>query len=67
MPMSWGVLTPTARAEYRQTLDGAFQQSMYYSDIGASMTSTLAQTSTTRGTSTPASVCGRAARAAWAG
>jgi uncharacterized protein with beta-barrel porin domain len=50
MPMRWGVLTPTARAEYRQTLDGAFQQSMYYSDIGASMTSTLAQASTTRGT-----------------
>ena len=35
MPMNWGVLTPNARAEYRQTLDGAFQQSMYYTDLGA--------------------------------
>ena len=35
IPMSWGVLTPTARAEYRQALDGAFQQSMYYTDLGA--------------------------------
>ena len=50
IPMNWGVLTPTARAEYRQALDGATQQSMYYSDVGASMTSTLAQASSTRGT-----------------
>jgi large repetitive protein len=50
VPMNWGVLTPTARAEYRQALDGAYQQSMYYSDVGAGMTSTLAQASSTRGT-----------------
>ena len=50
IPMRWGVLTPTARAEYRQTLDGLFQQAMYYSDLGPGMSSTLAQASATRGT-----------------
>jgi hypothetical protein len=48
--MGWGVLTPTARLEYRQTLDGAFQQSLYYSDLGAGTSSTLAQIATTQGT-----------------
>ena len=50
IPMSWGVLTPNARVEYRQTIDGAFQQSMYYTDLGPSMTSTLGAGTTTRGT-----------------
>jgi uncharacterized protein YhjY with autotransporter beta-barrel domain len=50
MQMGWGVLTPNARVEFRQTLDGAFQQSMNYSDIGPSLTSTLVQAGAARGT-----------------
>ena len=50
IPMRWGVLTPTARAEYRQTLDGAFQQSLYYTDLGAGTASTVASAAATRGT-----------------
>jgi uncharacterized protein YhjY with autotransporter beta-barrel domain len=49
IPMPWGVLTPNARAEYRQTLDGAFQQSLYYTDLGAGTASAVAQTAATRG------------------
>jgi uncharacterized protein YhjY with autotransporter beta-barrel domain len=49
LPTNWGVLTPTARVEYRQSLDGAFQQSMYYSDVGSSMSSTLNQGAASRG------------------
>ena len=47
-PMGWGVLTPMARLEYRRVLDGGFDQSMYYSDLGASVSSTLNQAATTR-------------------
>jgi uncharacterized protein YhjY with autotransporter beta-barrel domain len=46
--VSWGVFTPTARVEYGRALDGAFQQSTYYTDLGASMTSTLTQASASR-------------------
>src|SRR6185312_6883757 len=49
IPTVWGVLTPIARAEYRQALDGAFQQSMYYSDLGSSISSVLDQSSAVRG------------------
>jgi len=47
VPMSWGVLTPTARLEFRRTIDGGFQQSMNYTDLGPATSSTLmlAQTS----------------------
>jgi outer membrane autotransporter protein len=48
--MEWGVLTPTARAEYRYAFDGSFQQSMYYTDLGPGQTSTLTQAAATRGT-----------------
>ena len=62
MPMSWGVLTPNARVEYRQTLDGAFQQSMYYTDIGAEHDLDAGAGRQRRGErSTPAWACGRAA------
>jgi uncharacterized protein with beta-barrel porin domain len=50
IPVRWGVVTPNARIEFRQTLDGAFQQSMNYTDLGPSVTSTLAQASTTSAT-----------------
>jgi outer membrane autotransporter protein len=49
IPVSWGVLTPTARVEYRHALDGAFQQTMYYSDLGPSVSSVLSQGTATRG------------------
>jgi uncharacterized protein YhjY with autotransporter beta-barrel domain len=47
VPMSWGVLTPTARLEFRRTIDGGFQQTMNYTDLGPAVSSTLmlAQTS----------------------
>lgn len=35
IPTSWGVLSPTARLEYRRELDGGFNQSMFYTDLGA--------------------------------
>ena len=41
IPVSWGTLTPMARVECRQAFDGAFQQSMYYTDLGPSVTSVL--------------------------
>jgi outer membrane autotransporter protein len=50
IPMSWGVLTPNARVEYRATIDGAFQQSMNFTDIGPSVSSTLVGAGTTTGT-----------------
>jgi uncharacterized protein YhjY with autotransporter beta-barrel domain len=50
VPMAWGVLTPTARAEYRQAFDGSYQQAMYYTDLGAGTASTLAQAQATHGT-----------------
>ena len=50
IPMGWGVLTPNARVEYRQVIDGSFEQSMYYSDIGPVMSSTLSQAGTASGT-----------------
>ncbi len=49
IPMGWGTLTPMARVEYRHAFDGSFQQSMYYTDLGPSMTSTLSQASAARG------------------
>lgn len=49
MPMIWGTLTPAARVEYRRSLDSAFQQSMYYADIGSAFTSTLTQAAESRG------------------
>jgi uncharacterized protein YhjY with autotransporter beta-barrel domain len=50
IPMRWGVLTPNARVEFRQTIDGAFQQSMHYSDIGPAVSSTLIQAGAASGT-----------------
>ena len=45
----WGVLTPTARAEYRHAFDGSVQQSMYYTDLGPGQASTLTQAAASRG------------------
>ncbi len=46
--MNWGTLTPMARLEYRRALDGAYSQSMYYSDLGSAGSSVLNQASASR-------------------
>lgn len=47
VPVSFGTLTPTARLEYRQTNQGAYHQTMYYSDLGSGTASTFAQVAAT--------------------
>ena len=54
IPMSFGMFTPTGRLEYRQTRQSAFDQSMYYADLGAGTSSTLTQAAGTNGTTTGA-------------
>ncbi len=54
IPVSFGVLTPTARVEYRQTYVSSYDQSMYYSDIGSGFTSTFTQSPGTQSTTTGA-------------
>jgi uncharacterized protein YhjY with autotransporter beta-barrel domain len=46
--MAWGVITPTLRAEYRHALDGGFNQTMYYTDLGSSISYGLAESAETR-------------------
>jgi uncharacterized protein YhjY with autotransporter beta-barrel domain len=43
IPMSFGVFSPTARFEYKQTSQSAYDQAMYYSDLGAGTSSTFSQ------------------------
>ncbi|MGI8525259.1 MAG: putative Ig domain-containing protein [Pseudolabrys sp.] len=40
---SFGTLTPTARVEYRQTSQSEYSQSVYYSDLGAGISSAFGQ------------------------
>ena len=54
IPVSFGVLTPMARVEYRQTSQSAFDQSMYYSDLGSSLSSTFSQGAGSHGATTGA-------------
>jgi len=35
IPMSWGLLTPMARLEYRHEFDGGFGQGLNYADLAA--------------------------------
>jgi uncharacterized protein YhjY with autotransporter beta-barrel domain len=49
MPASFGTITPTARVEYRQTSQSAFDQAMFYSDLGAGTSSTFSQPNVSRG------------------
>jgi len=54
IPTSWGLVQPTARLEFRHELDGGFNQSMFYTDLGAGQTyllnvPDLAQNSVTAG------------------
>lgn len=41
--MGWGVLTRQARLEYRRESDGDFAQSMFFADLGSSLSYTLIQ------------------------
>jgi hypothetical protein len=43
IPMSFGVFSPTARFEYKQTSQSAYDQAMYYSDIGGGTSSTFSE------------------------
>jgi uncharacterized protein YhjY with autotransporter beta-barrel domain len=43
IPVPFGTLTPTARIEYRQTSLSAYDQSLYYTDLGAGLSSTFSQ------------------------
>ena len=54
IPMSFGMFTPTARVEYRQTSQSAFDQSMYYTDLGSGSSSTFSQLAGSRGMTTGA-------------
>jgi uncharacterized protein YhjY with autotransporter beta-barrel domain len=54
MPTAFGILTPNARIEYRNTWLSAYDQSMYYSDLGSGVLSTIAQPGTKQGTTTAA-------------
>ena len=48
IPTSWGILSPMARLEYRRELDGGFNQSMFYSDLGPGQSYVLSQLDATR-------------------
>ncbi|WP_198031899.1 Ig-like domain repeat protein [Bradyrhizobium sp. Ec3.3] len=53
MLQSWGVLTPTARAEWRHAFDGGYAQTLNYVDlVGLASGYTLSGTSTSRDTLT---------------
>ena len=54
IPMSYGTLSPTARFEYKQTSQSAFDQSLYYTDLGAGSSSTFSQSAGVYGTTTGA-------------
>jgi uncharacterized protein YhjY with autotransporter beta-barrel domain len=54
IPTERGVLTPNARIEYRETRQSAFDQLLYYSDLGAGSASTFTQAEASSGTTTAA-------------
>jgi outer membrane autotransporter protein len=54
MPTAFGMLTPNARLEYRNTWLSTYDQSMYYTDLGPGVLSTIAQPGTRQGTTTAA-------------
>ena len=43
IPVGFGVVSPMARIEYRQTSQSAYDQSMYYADLGSGTSSTFSQ------------------------
>jgi hypothetical protein len=42
------MITPTVRAEYRHALDGGFNQTMYYTDLGPGISYGLVQSAASR-------------------
>jgi uncharacterized protein with beta-barrel porin domain len=52
VPTSFGMLTPNARIEYRQTAQSAYDQSLYYTDLGSGSASTFSQPAGTYGSAT---------------
>jgi uncharacterized protein YhjY with autotransporter beta-barrel domain len=52
VPTSFGMLTPNARIEYRQTTQSAYDQSMYYTDLGSGSASTFSTPAGTYGSTT---------------
>ena len=54
IPVRFGILTPNARVEYRQTSQSAFDQSMYYTDLGSGSASTFSQPVGSHGATTGA-------------
>jgi uncharacterized protein YhjY with autotransporter beta-barrel domain len=46
--MSWGVIAPMARIEYKYARDGSFNQLMWYNDIGPANTYTLTESAAAR-------------------
>jgi uncharacterized protein YhjY with autotransporter beta-barrel domain len=52
VPTSFGMVTPNARLEYRTTAQSAYDQSMYYLDLGPSTASTFSMPAGTYGTTT---------------
>jgi uncharacterized protein YhjY with autotransporter beta-barrel domain len=45
---AWGMFTPSLRVEYRHAWEGGFNQSMFYSDIGAAESYVLNQAAVSR-------------------
>jgi uncharacterized protein YhjY with autotransporter beta-barrel domain len=54
IPMQSGVLTPNVRLEYKQTVQSAYEQAMFYSDLGSATASTFSQSPGTFGSTTGA-------------
>jgi uncharacterized protein with beta-barrel porin domain len=54
IPTSYGVLTPSARLEYKITTQSSYDQALFYSDLGSATASTLTQAQGTSGQTTAA-------------
>ncbi len=52
VPTNWGVLSPTARVEYRHGFDGGFNQTMFYTDLGPSQAYVLGEAALAQNTVT---------------
>jgi uncharacterized protein YhjY with autotransporter beta-barrel domain len=54
IPMQSGVLTPNVRLEHKQTVQSAYEQGMFYTDLGSGTASTFSQSPGTFGSTTGA-------------
>jgi uncharacterized protein with beta-barrel porin domain len=48
IPMRWGVLSPNVRLEYRLAMDGGYSQSLFYTDLGSSLSYAIDQSAASR-------------------